>query len=152
MATLSTLPLRALDIATAPTRFAVKTMLRFLRDDGAQAAEGGGSAEAPASEAPAPHYEQRAAERVRRRAPRQSPMRAAREGRITRPPQPSGGPGPEIHVAEPWTGYDAMTEDEVLERLIGADPTLRAAVRLYESTHGGRRQVLIATEEPVAQP
>ena len=45
-----------------------------------------------------------------------------------------------------------MTEDAVLERLVGADPTLRAAVRLYESTHGGRRQVLLATDETAVQP
>jgi hypothetical protein len=147
MTTLLRLPIRAAEIATAPPRFAVKTLLRLLRDDE--------QPEAPASEAPAPQYEQRAAERVRRRTaakPKLKPRRAAREGRITKPPQPAGGPGPEIHVSEPWEGYDAMTEDEVLERLIGADPTLRAAVRLYESTNGGRRQVLIATEEPVAQP
>ena len=76
----------------------------------------------------------------------------AREQRVVRPEQPPGGPGPEIHVAEPWDGYDAMTEDAVLERLVGADPTLRAAVRLYESTHGGRRQVLLATDETAVQP
>jgi hypothetical protein len=61
-----------------------------------------------------------------------------------------GGPGATIAVAEPWEGYEAMTEDQVLERLTGADPTLRAMVRLYESTHGSRRQILLATEETVA--
>src|SRR3954468_14737290 len=67
MTTLLRLPLRAVGIATAPTRFAVKTILRFLRDDGAHAAEGGWSAETPPSEAPAPHYEQRAAAAARAR-------------------------------------------------------------------------------------
>jgi hypothetical protein len=148
MSTLLRLPIRAAEIATAPPRFAVKTLLSLLRDDD--------EPRGPVSEAPAPHYEQRAAERARRRSappkPKPKRKRAAREGRITRPAQPPDGPGPEIHVAEPWKGYDAMTEEEVLERLVGADPTLRAAVRLYESANGGRRQVLIATEEPVAQP
>lgn len=145
MTTLLKLPLRVGQIASAPPRFAVKTLLRFLQHD---------EPSAPVAEAPAPHYEQRAATRARRKAtpPKPRPQQAAREGRISRPAQPPDGPGPEINVAEPWKGYDAMTEDEVLERLVGADPTLRAAVRLYESTNGGRRQVLIATEEPVAQP
>jgi hypothetical protein len=39
-----------------------------------------------------------------------------------------------------------MSEDEVLERLTGANPTVRAAVRLYESMHENRRQVVLATE------
>ena len=66
--------------------------------------------------------------------------------------QNAGGPGPgaTIEVAQPGDGYDAMTEDAVLERLIGADTTLRAIVRLYESQNGGRRQILIATEDPVS--
>jgi hypothetical protein len=151
MTSLLNLTARAVDLATLPTRFALKTLLRFVRDDAAD------TPPPPVAEAPPPQRERNAP--VARRRPKaasrpQPPSRTqvAREQRVTHPPQPPGGPGPEIHVAEPWKGYDAMTEDEVLERLVGADPTLRAAVRLYESTHGGRRQVLLATEETVVQP
>ncbi len=56
------------------------------------------------------------------------------------------GPGPEWHVEEPWPGYDAMTVGDVLERLTGANATLRAMVRLYEETHKNRKGVLRATE------
>jgi hypothetical protein len=142
MTSLLKLPARAVELATAPTRFALKTLLRFVRDD----------SDAPRPEAPAPRRERKAPVARKRRPKPPSRTQVAREQRVTRPQQPPGGPGPEIHVAEPWEGYDAMTEDEVLERLVGADPTLRAAVRLYESTHGGRRQVLLATEETVVQP
>jgi len=63
-----------------------------------------------------------------------------------------GGVGAEIHVAAPWDGYDAMTEDQVLDRLTGAESATRAAVRFYEGMNGGRRQILLATEEPVPLP
>ena len=106
MAPLLRLPLRAAWIATAPTRFAVKTMLRFLRDD---------APEASVAEAPAPHYEQRAAAQAQRRATRPKPTRSERADRITRR-EPTkgeaaairerardeewgpGGPGPEIQM------------------------------------------------------
>jgi hypothetical protein len=55
-------------------------------------------------------------------------------------------PGPEIRVEEPWEGYDAMTIAQILDRLTGADVTLRVMVRLYEETHKNRRGVLRATE------
>jgi hypothetical protein len=61
---------------------------------------------------------------------------------------PSTGAGPEIHVEPPWAGYDEMPLDEVLGRLEGADDTVVAAVRLYESTHENRQAVLLATETP----
>ncbi len=41
-----------------------------------------------------------------------------------------------------------MTEEQVMDRLTGADAATRAAVRLYESTHANRRQVVLATDEP----
>ncbi|MBX5442580.1 MAG: hypothetical protein IRZ32_13775, partial [Solirubrobacteraceae bacterium] len=57
-----------------------------------------------------------------------------------------GSPGPEIHVEAPWPGYDDMTVAEVRARLAGADPALRALVRLYEERHKNRKGVLRATE------
>ncbi|UGS35084.1 hypothetical protein [Capillimicrobium parvum] len=54
-------------------------------------------------------------------------------------------PGPEIHVEEPWEGYDQMTVTEVRRRLRGVNPTVTAMVRLYEETHRNRKGVIDAT-------
>jgi hypothetical protein len=56
-------------------------------------------------------------------------------------------PGPEIHVDEPWAGYDAMELDEVLERLGDASEAEVAIVRLYERQNENRQAVLLATGE-----
>ena len=56
------------------------------------------------------------------------------------------GAGPEIHVDEPWDGYDEMTAPEIRERLTAANAVLAAAVDLYETTHKSRRTVLEAAE------
>jgi len=61
---------------------------------------------------------------------------------------PATGAGPEIHVAAPWEGYDAMALDEVLARLADADAATVAAVRLYEGQHESRQAILLATETP----
>jgi hypothetical protein len=62
---------------------------------------------------------------------------------------PEREPGPEIHVDEPWPGYDAMELDEVLAQLEDADEAQVAIVRLYERQHENRQAVLLATgEEP----
>lgn len=46
----------------------------------------------------------------------------------------------------PWPGYEDMNVAQVRDRLTGADPTLRAMVRVYEETHKNRKGVLRATE------
>jgi hypothetical protein len=56
------------------------------------------------------------------------------------------GPGPELHVDEPWDAYDEMTAPEIRDRLAVADPVLAAAVNLYETTHKSRRTVIEAAE------
>jgi hypothetical protein len=56
------------------------------------------------------------------------------------------GAGPEIHVDEPWDGYDEMTAPEIRERLTAANAVLAAAVDLYETTHKSRRTVIEAAE------
>jgi hypothetical protein len=62
---------------------------------------------------------------------------------------PERGAGAEIHVDEPWAGYDAMALDEVLARLEDATEAQVAIVRLYERQHENRQAVLLATgEEP----
>ena len=54
------------------------------------------------------------------------------------------GAGPEIHIDEPWQGYDRMAAVEVCDRLTAATAELAAAVELYESTRRSRRSVLDA--------
>jgi hypothetical protein len=152
------LPIRVLDLATRPTRFVVGKLLELRHSDDDQAtATPAQQAPTPAAKAPQtpPKPKPRAkapSPKAARRATRREPTRG-QAGKIRQAErmaeQEAGGPGPgaTIEVAQPWDGYDAMTEDQILDRLTGADPALRAIVRLYESTHGGRRQILIATEE-----
>jgi len=106
--------------------------------DPAVAAEPQDEPEAPAAPpepSPSPHAgELTSAEAARRR-------EAEREAETT-----PDSPGPELRVEEPWPGYDAMTVAQVRERLAGADPTMRALVRLYEERHKNRKGVLQATE------
>lgn len=160
------LPLRAIEIATWPTRYVLGKLLDMSHseDDQVMVAE-----PPPAPAPPKPEPPQSAKPRPKARPkPKPSPKAARRAvrheptkgevGRIRQEQhmseQDAGGPGPgpTIEVAAPWDGYDAMTEDQILDRLTGADPTVRAIVRLYESTHGGRRQILIATEEQTVEP
>jgi hypothetical protein len=54
------------------------------------------------------------------------------------------GAGPELHIDEPWEGYDRMAAVDVCDRLTGATAELAAAVELYESTRRSRRSVLEA--------
>jgi hypothetical protein len=56
------------------------------------------------------------------------------------------GAGPEVHIDQPWEGYDRMAAVEVCDRLTAATAELAAAVELYESTHRSRRSVLDAAE------
>jgi len=57
-----------------------------------------------------------------------------------------GAVGAEVHVDEPWQGYDAMTARQVLDRLVGADDSTLAVVRLYESATRNRATILRETE------
>jgi hypothetical protein len=54
------------------------------------------------------------------------------------------GAGPELHIAEPWEGYDRMAAVEIYDRLTAATPEVAAAVELYESARRSRRSVLDA--------
>ena len=54
------------------------------------------------------------------------------------------GAGPELHIAEPWEGYDRMAAVEICDRLTAATPELAAAVELYEAARRSRRSVLDA--------
>jgi hypothetical protein len=56
------------------------------------------------------------------------------------------GAGAELHINEPWDGYDQMTAPEISDRLAAAGAELAAAVDLYERTRKSRRTVLEAAE------
>jgi hypothetical protein len=169
------LSLRAADLVTRPARFAVGKLLRahaaagggsVRRSDDDQPVAP--TAAAPPQAPPRPEPPQSAPPKKRAPARKPPSPKAARRATRHEPTKgqaaairqqarmeeqdagSEGGPGATIEVAEPWEGYETMTEDQVLDRLTGADPTIRAVVRLYESMHGSRRQILLATEETVA--
>jgi hypothetical protein len=54
------------------------------------------------------------------------------------------GAGPELHIDEPWKGYDQMTAADVRARLSSATTAQAAAVELYEASRKGRSSVLEA--------
>lgn len=164
------LPLRAADLATRPARFVLGKVLELRHSDDDEVrpapappspppsapAQRARPAAKPRPKAPArPKPKAKPSPKAARRATRHEPTRGqAGEIRLAEhmAEQDAGGPGPgaTLEVAAPWEGYDAMTEEQVLDRLTGADPALRAIVRLYEGTHGERRQIMIATEEVAA--
>jgi hypothetical protein len=65
-------------------------------------------------------------------------------------PAPVGGAsvGAQVHVAEPWPGYDDMRLDDVLARVQAATDVELAIVRAYERENEARQAVLLACGEP----
>jgi len=128
-----------------------------------------------AEEPPAPRPEPAAPAPA---APRSRPRRQTRPRPQTREPKPrapkpraeptrgqvaamreaereaeTGGPdsvGAEVHVAEPWPGYDEMDSEQVVARLRGAGEVERALVRAYEREHEAREAILRDGGEPPA--
>jgi hypothetical protein len=66
-------------------------------------------------------------------------------------PGAEDGAGAELHVAEPWDGYDGMTAPAITDRLVVADVATLAAVQLYEATHRNRTTVITAAERRMAE-
>ena len=64
-------------------------------------------------------------------------------------PAPVGGAsvGAQVHVAEPWPGYDEMRLDDVLVRVQAATEVELAIVRAYVREHEARQAVLLACGE-----
>jgi hypothetical protein len=56
--------------------------------------------------------------------------------------------GAQVHVAEPWAGYDEMRLDEILARLEDATEVELAVVSAYERGHEARQAILLAAGEP----
>jgi hypothetical protein len=107
-------------------------------------------AEAPAP-APPPAARKRPPQRratPRRAEPTRGEVAAMREA--TREAETGGADsvGAQVHVAEPWAGYDAMRLDEVLARLADATEVELAVVRAYEREHEARQAILLAAGEP----
>jgi hypothetical protein len=62
-------------------------------------------------------------------------------------PGAANGAGAQIEVDPPWTGYDAMAADDVIERLAVSTPAELAVVQLYERSAKQRRKVLAAVQQ-----
>jgi hypothetical protein len=54
------------------------------------------------------------------------------------------GAGAEVHVDEPWPGYERMNAKQVISRLATASRAELAAVELYERGHRGRQTIMAA--------
>ena len=54
------------------------------------------------------------------------------------------GAGAELHIDEPWPGYDGMNAADIEDRLVAEGAEAAAAVRLYEASRKGRASVLDA--------
>jgi len=61
-------------------------------------------------------------------------------------PGAEDGAGAEVHVEQPWDGYDRMKAADVIDRLAGASTAELAAVQLYETGTKGRTTVLETVE------
>jgi hypothetical protein len=61
------------------------------------------------------------------------------------------GAGPQIHVSEPWPGYDGMRAPDLIAHFGEASEEALGVVRLYEATHRGRREVMDAAERALAR-
>lgn len=59
--------------------------------------------------------------------------------------------GAQIHIDEPWDGYDGMTAAQIQKRLTKANRAAVAAVSLYEGSKRGRRSVIGAADRRLRQ-
>jgi diacylglycerol O-acyltransferase / wax synthase len=64
----------------------------------------------------------------------------------TADPGAEEGAGPQVHVSEPWPGYDGMRAPDLIAQLDAASEEALGVVRLYEASHRRRRDVLEAAE------
>lgn len=141
----------------APSPEPPRTPAARQRPAARPSAGAGGTATRPRRAAAAPKARPRTSPKAARRAVRGEPTKgqaaAIREERREEE-QAAGGTdsiGATISVAEPWEGYAAMSEEQILDRLTGADAVTRTAVRLYEGLNADRQQIIFATDEPVAE-
>ena len=132
----------------------VRGVLRALRVGGLDAERhepGGAPAAAPAPAPAPPPARKRPPQRratPRRAEPTRGEVAAMREAAREAETGGADSVGAQVHVAEPWAGYDAMRLDEVLARLEGATELELAVVRAYEREHEARQAILLAAGEP----
>jgi hypothetical protein len=69
---------------------------------------------------------------------------------VSADPGADEGPGPQIHIDEPWTGYGELNVKQVNAELADASPAMLAIVRLYESVNRNRSTVLDAIDRRLA--
>ena len=108
----------------------------------------------PAQPPPAPRPAARKRPPQRRATPRRATPRRAEPTRgevaamreAAREAETGGADsvGAQVHIAEPWAGYDAMRLDEVLTRLQGSSEVELAVVAAYERENEAREAVLLA--------
>jgi hypothetical protein len=114
------------------------------RHEPAEAAE-------PPPPAPPPAARKRPPQRratPRRAEPTRGEVAAMREAAREAETGGADSVGAQVHVAEPWAGYDTMRLDEVLARLEHATEVELAIVRAYEHEHEARQAILLAAGEP----
>ena len=132
----------------------VRGVLRALRVGGLDAERhepAGAPAAAPAPAPAPPPARKRPPQRratPRRAEPTRGEVAAMREAAREAETGGADSVGAQVHVAEPWAGYDAMRLDEVLARLEGATEVELAVVRAYEREHEARQAILLAAGEP----
>jgi hypothetical protein len=107
-------------------------------------------AEPPAAAPPPPARKRPPQRRAtpRRAEPTRGEVAAMREAAREAETGGADSVGAQVHVAEPWAGYDAMRLDEVLARLADATEVELAVVRAYEREHEARQTILLAAGEP----
>ena len=135
----------------------VRGVLRALGVGGFDAdrhepADAAAPAEPPAP-APPPAARKRPPQRratPRRAEPTRGEVAAMREAAREAETGGADSVGAQVHVAEPWAGYDAMRLDEVLARLEDATEVELAVVRAYEREHEARQAILLAAGEPLS--
>jgi len=107
----------------------------------------GGNGGAPPRAEPAPRFEPEPAPE-----PEPEPAHVSEEPELvaeTAEPGAEEGAGAEVHVDEPWPGYNHMKAADIKDRLRVAPTAEAAAVSLYEAAGKGRSSVLQAASRRV---
>jgi hypothetical protein len=61
------------------------------------------------------------------------------------------GAGAQVHVEEPWPGYDGLRAREIVDRLVAEPESVLSLVVLYEQSGRRRSSVLDAARRELAR-